>query len=122
MGLDMNCNVLWNTQLSSSRYYRSSPDRLTGFHNGQNIIVWANNDDGNIYGQNIGWNGTMGQHADVEEIYEDGEIVNIERIFNVNGQLMQSKDLNELNTGIYIIQGTTESGKIVNKKTVVVKE
>ena len=122
MGLDMNCNVLWNTQLSSSRYYRSSPDRLTGFHNGQNIIVWANNDDGNIYGQNIGWNGTMGQNADVEEIYEDGEIINIERIFNVNGQLMQSTNLNELNTGVYIIQGTTESGKMVNKKTVVVNE
>jgi len=35
---------------------------------------------------------------------------------------MQCNDLNELNTGVYIIQGTTESGKMVNKKIVVVKE
>jgi hypothetical protein len=123
VGIDMNGNVLWQTELSSSADKREYPEIISGFHNGQNIIAWANDyDNGNIYAQNFGWNGTMGQNADVEEIYEDEEIVNIERIFNVNGQLMQSTNLNELNTGVYIIQGKTESGKIVNKKIVLTKK
>jgi hypothetical protein len=108
--------------MSSTLYRRDYTKSIQGFTNGQNVYIWGDHHTGILYGQNIGWNGTMGQHADVEEIYEDGEIINIERIYNVNGQLMQSTNLNELNTGVYIIQGTTESGKIVNKKTVVVKE
>ncbi|MBO7074094.1 MAG: T9SS type A sorting domain-containing protein [Bacteroidales bacterium] len=123
IGMDMNCNVLWQTVLSSSLYMREYPDSISGFHNGQCIIVWANDEDnGNVYAQNFGVDGSMGQGLDVEEIFEDEEIITIVKIFNVNGQVMQCNDLNELNTGVYIIQGTTESGKMVNKKIVVVKE
>ena len=64
----------------------------------------------------------MGQGLDVEEIFEDEEIVTIVKVFNVNGQVMQCNDLNQLNTGVYIIQGKTESGKIVNKKIVLTKK
>ena len=122
IGMDMNCNMLWQTTMSSTLYRRDFTKSIQGFNNGQLVYIWGNHHTGMLYGQNIGVDGSMGQGLDVEEIFEDGEIVNIERIFNVNGQLMQSTNLNELNTGVYIIQGTTESGKIVNKKTVIVKE
>lgn len=122
MGLDMNCNVLWNTQLTSKKCYRSTPDRLTGFHNGQNIIVWANNDNGGLYGQNFGVSGAMGQGADVEETLVDDEIVNLVRIINVNGQIMTCKDVNELTPGLYILQGTNKDGQMVNKRTIVVRK
>ena len=123
MGLDMNCNVLWNKQLSSSKYYRSTPDRLTGFHNGQNIVVWSNNDNGNLYGQNFGVDGSMGHGVGVEEnVVEDEEIVTLVRIINVNGQTMTCKDENELTPGIYILQGTNKDGMMVNKKTIIIRE
>lgn len=122
VGYDMNCNVLWNQQLCSNDYAKTTPKTISGFNQGQNIIAWADLHKNIIYAQNFGVDGSMGQGLDVEEIFEDGEIVNIERIFNVNGQVMQCNDLNELNTGVYIIQGTTESGKIVNKKIVLTKE
>ena len=56
----------------------------------------------------------------IEENLDD-EIVTIMRIFNANGQSLQVKDLNELNTGLYILQGLTKDGKIVSKKMVVNK-
>ena len=122
-GYDINCNVLWNKQLCSNNYAKTLPETISGFHNGQNIIAWGKLDKNIIYGQNFGIDGSMGQGLDVEEIFEDEEeIVNVVSIFNVNGQLMQSTNLNELNTGVYIIQGETESGKIVNKKIVLTKK
>lgn len=123
IGMDMNGNMLWQTELSSSLYRRDFPRTISGFNNGQNIIVWSDGHTGILYGQNFGVDGTMGQTVGVEEIFEDeGEIVNVVRIFNVNGQLMQCNDLNQLTTGVYIIQGTTENGKTINKKIVVTKE
>lgn len=121
IGMDMNCNVLWQTTMSSTLYRRDFTKSIQGFNNGQLVYIWGNHHTGMLYGQNIGVDGSMGQGLDVEEIFEDEEIVTIVKIFNVNGQVMQCNDLNELNTGVYIIQGTTESGKMVNKKTVVVK-
>ena len=56
----------------------------------------------------------------IEENLDD-EIVTIVKIFNANGQSLQVKDLNELNTGLYILQGLTKDGKIVSKKMVVNK-
>jgi hypothetical protein len=100
---------------------REFAETISGFHHGQNIIAWANDDNGDIYAQNFGVDGSMGQGLDVEEIFENEEIVTIVKIYNVNGQVMQCNDLNELNTGVYIIQGETESGKIVNKKVVLTK-
>jgi len=51
-----------------------------------------------------------------ENDYE--EIVNITAIYNVNGQLVNVKDVNELNQGLYIVKGTTNSGKTVTRKIV----
>ena len=54
----------------------------------------------------------------IEENLDD-EIVTIVKIFNANGQSLQVKDLNELNTGLYILQGLTQSGKLVTRKLVI---
>lgn len=122
VGYDMDCNVLWNTTLCSNVYSKTAPETISGFHNGQNIIAWSDLKKNIIHGQNFGVDGSMGQGLDVEELYEDEEIVTIVKVFNVNGQVMQCRNLNELNIGVYIIQGTTESGKTINKKIVVTKE
>lgn len=123
IGMDMDCNVLWQTVLSSSLYMRQYPESISGFHNGQCIIVWANDEDnGNVYAQNFGVSGVMGQGADVNEnVVEDEEIVTIVRIINLNGQTLLCKDVNELTPGIYILQGTNKDGKMVNKKIVLTK-
>lgn len=46
------------------------------------------------------------------------EIVNIVAIYNINGQLVNAKNVNELNQGMYIIKGVTTSGKTVTRKIV----
>ena len=51
----------------------------------------------------------------------DDEIVTVVRIFNVSGQSLKVKDLYELNTGLYIIQGLTQDGRMVSNKVVVNK-
>ena len=56
----------------------------------------------------------------VEENVSD-EIVTIVKVYNANGQSLQVKDLNELSTGLYILQGTTQDGRLVSKKIVVEK-
>ena len=193
----------------------------TGFHNGQDIMMWVNHDQGGLYGQNIGIDGTMGYiepilpclapenfageyvyneedqtfgalltwdapetqplwyqlyitlpdgntfTAEVEPteteyyhemtvaatityrliaIYEycesdyaltpDGEdyvtvvvtgieentndsIVTVLNVYNMNGQRIAVSDMNELNTGVYVIQGLTEDGRMVSRKAVV---
>lgn len=122
VGYDMNCNVLWNQHICSNDKAKHTPKTISGFNNGQNIIAWADYHKNIIYAQNFGVDGSMGQGLDVEEIFEDEEIVTIVKIYNVNGQVMQCNDLNQLNTGVYIIQGETETGKIVNKKVVLTKK
>ncbi len=68
-GFDMNGNNIWNTQMCSSNYSKTSCRNSTGFHDGQNIITWINSTDavgsgpGGMYGQNIGQNGEMGEVA-----------------------------------------------------------
>lgn len=53
----------------------------------------------------------------VDEIrYE--EIVNVIAIYNINGQLVNAKNINELSQGMYIIKGMTDSGKTVIRKIV----
>jgi len=51
----------------------------------------------------------------------DEEIVTLVRIINVNGQTLSCKDLNELGSGLYILQGTNKDGQMVNKRIVVNK-
>lgn len=60
-GFDMDGNVIWNTQLCRSTYPKTGDENTSGFHNGQNIVAWVNAQDGGLYGQNIGWDGTMGE-------------------------------------------------------------
>ena len=226
VGYDMEHNVLWNKQLCSDPYSKSSAKRSSGFHMGQNIVAWVNSVEGGIIGQNFTPEGTMGQvipstpcpeldnfdgqyvydaetqtygalltwdtpeepvdfyrlyrtnlateeetiiefggdavsyldpvevgmyryqlraqFADVEcglsdpattsdgldYVYidvtgidenESDEIVTLVRIINAKGQTLPCKDLNELNSGLYILQGTTKDGKMVSKKIVVRK-
>ena len=52
---------------------------------------------------------------------ESDEIVTLVRVINAKGQTLPCKDLNELNSGLYILQGTTKDGKMVSKKIVVKK-
>ena len=218
VGFDGEGNLLWNTTMSSTRYNKTISENTTGFLNGQNIVAWINSDDGGVYAQNIGWDGTMGevtpapvtcdpptdfqgtyffetdtdfgvhlswiapqelpQHynlyftdpsscttileidpAETEfidhmsvigevvyqltAVYEDcesefaltpdgedhitieitgisenteQEIVSILSIYNIKGQLVNTKDISELTPGVYAIIGTTESGKTIVKK------
>ena len=51
----------------------------------------------------------------------EGEIVTILRIFNANGQAVRGMGLEELPTGLYILQGVTKDGNLVSRKIVVNK-
>ena len=224
VGMDMDCNVLWNKQLCSVNYPKSSAERSSGFHMGQNIVAWVNSEEGGIYGQNFGPDGTMGyiepippvpacpapenfegqyvyddetqtygtmltwiapetqplhynlyryydinkdlliieveggatsyfdecsigqykyqltavyddcesdyaltpdgiDYIDIEvtgiEEHADSRIVTVLNIYNMNGQRITISDMSELNTGVYIIQGLTEDGRLVSQKVMV---
>ena len=54
----------------------------------------------------------------IEEHTTD-EIVTVVRIYTMNGQSLKVTDLNELQTGLYILQGLTQDGRMVSKKMVV---
>lgn len=225
MGVDMNGNPLWTKTLNSTAYRRTVCRRSTGFHDGQNIVTWVNCVNGDMYGQNIGTDGTMGpieppvitclapENFEGEYIYDfeaqlvgvqlswdapetqplhynlyrynntnkdqviievdgnvtsyfdncgvgqykylltavyencesdfaltpDGEyyiyievtgieentdnaIVNVLNIYNMKGQRVTVSDMNELNSGVYILQGLTEDGRLVSQKVMVNKK
>ena len=61
VGYDLEGNLLWNTTMSSTRYNKTNSENTTGFYEGQNIVAWVNSDDGGVYGQNIGWDGILGE-------------------------------------------------------------
>ena len=221
-GFDMNCQELWATTISSQAYPRAMCENTTGFaDNTQNVVAWVNSTgsgSGGIYGQNIGWDGTMGENItpptpptpcypptnfqgeyvytsnmfgpmlswDAPEttplhynlyceetkevieidaeytsyfmekepgdyifrltaVYDDCEsnyaltpdnddyvlievtsvseneyeaIVNITEIYNVNGQRINSRNINELSSGLYIVKGVTENGNTVIRKII----
>ena len=52
-----------------------------------------------------------------ENMYE--EIVNVVRIYTMSGQCLRHNNVNELNNGIYILQGLTQSGQLISRKVVV---
>lgn len=218
-GLDTDGNITWSTQVCSNPYSKTGTENSTGFHNGQCVVTWVNAQDGGLYGQNLGWDGSMGEvtpptplpcnpptdfegegvyHQETlstwvtltwtapetlplhynlyclgnsKEIIEIGpestsyfaesvpylenifrltavyehcesefaltpdgddyvmitdydavpemeneEIVTITGIYNLKGQLINTKDINDLTPGVYAIIGTTESGKTIVKK------
>lgn len=52
----------------------------------------------------------------------DNNIVTVLNVFNMNGQRITVSDMNELNTGVYILQGLTEDGRLVSRKVTVIKK
>lgn len=50
---------------------------------------------------------------------EYSEIVDIIAIYNINGQILNHKNIENLSSGMYIVQGSTANGKIITKKIVV---
>ena len=49
----------------------------------------------------------------------DSRIVNVLNVYNMTGQRITVNDMNELNTGVYILQGLTSDGRLVNEKVMV---
>ena len=229
VGYDGEGSLLWSTTMSTTRYNKTISENTPGFHNGQNIVAWVNSDDGGVYGQNIGWDGALGEVSplppppvpccyapenfegdylyneettsygamltweapaysvlhynlyrenldggttDVIEIaaeatayfdettpsaykyqltamYDDfesefaltpdgvdyiiievtsvpendndNEIVTLLNIFTTNGQIIRNANIEELSSGIYILQGLTKDGRWVNRKVVINK-
>lgn len=54
----------------------------------------------------------------VSEDIEDA-IVTVLKIYNMKGQLINTTNVKSLRDGVYIIQGLTSNGKLINKKTLV---
>ena len=224
VGYDSEGNLLWNTTMSSTNYNKAISENTTGFYNGQNIVAWVNTDNGGVYGQNIGWDGALGeietptpepcypptdfqgayyfetntdfgvhltwlapqelpQHynlyctdpsgcsttievaptetefldqmsiigavtyqltavyedcesefaltpdgedhitIDITKVHEntEQEIVTLLKIYSINGQIIRNANIEELSSGIYILQGLTEDGQWVNRKVVINK-
>ena len=220
LGFDMQGNQIWNTTVSSNTIARSVCENSTGYHGGQNIVVWADATNGDLFGQNIRPNGTLGplpigcpgpenfqgeytydastqifgtmlswdeptEPVDFYRLYRTNEvngetteidingsnhdyfdeaeigiyqyqlkamyayldcgfslpattpngedfirievtsvqenpretIVKVIKIYNMNGQVLNNANMETLSKGIYIIQGLTESGQLVTKKT-----
>lgn len=222
-GYNNDGGLKWEKEMNNVNSWKVAAENTTGFHNGQDIMMWVNHDGGGLFGQNIGTDGTMGEITitppilcpgpenfqgeyvyDMDEelfgvmlswtpyepfdsyilyrtnaetgeesaieidgtatsyfdesglgqfIYQlkgvseecglslpattpDGEvyvivevtgieenlgdeIVTLLNVYNMNGQRMKVSDLKELNTGIYILQGLTEDGRLVSRKRVV---
>lgn len=223
-GFDMEGNPIWDKTMSSSSYSHTMCENSTGFNMGQNIVAWVNGSNGDVYGQNIGPDGTMGpiepiiptpdcpapenlegeyvfdsetqifgvqiswiapevqplhynlyRHSDnskddivievpgdatsyfdesgmgtykyqLTAVYDDCEsdfaltpagedyvyvevtgieedsdqaIVTVLSVYNMKGQRMKVTDLNELHSGIYILQGLTQDGQMVSQKIVI---
>ena len=61
VGYDLEGNLLWNTTMSSTYYNKTIGENTTGYQQGQDIVVWINSDSGGLYGQNIGYDGVLGE-------------------------------------------------------------
>ena len=60
-------------------------------------------------------------YVEVTGIEEDSDqaIVTVLSVYNMKGQRMKVTDLNELHSGIYILQGLTQDGQMVSQKIVI---
>lgn len=61
LGFDNEGEHLWNTTVSSETKLRSMCWNNAGFYDEQNVTVWADANNGGLYGQNIHPDGTMGE-------------------------------------------------------------
>ena len=223
-GFDANGNLQWETVMNNVNDWKVAAENTTGFHNGQNIMMWVNHNNGGLYGQNIGIDGAMGyiepvqpclapvdfngeyvyidetqtfgamltwtapatqpmhynlyvtdptgctttveiepteteyfdettvigtnvyqltsvytecesdfaltpegeDHVQIEitgiEENIDNRIINVLNIYNMSGQRIMVSGMNELHTGVYIIQGLTEDGRLVSQKMMIDKK
>jgi hypothetical protein len=66
-------------------------------------------------------NGQDNVYIEVTGIEEspDNNIVTVLNVYNMSGQRITISDMSELNTGVYIIQGLTEDGRLVSQKVMV---
>ena len=49
----------------------------------------------------------------------DEGIVTVTKVYTLSGQLIRNANLEELSRGVYIVQGLTKDGKLINKKMLV---
>ena len=61
VGYDSEGSIAWSTTMSSTNYEKTISDNTSGFYYGQNIVAWINRNNGGLYGQNIGWDGALGE-------------------------------------------------------------
>ena len=62
-GFDLDGVLKWETVMNNVSNWKVAAANTTGFHNGQDIMVWVNHNEGGLYGQNIGPDGSMGPIA-----------------------------------------------------------
>ena len=63
-GFDEECSEVWSKVMSSQSYPRAMCKNTTGFDSSQNIVAWVDNSSsGGLYGQNLGWEGSMGPNV-----------------------------------------------------------
>jgi len=54
----------------------------------------------------------------VLENENENQIVTLLKIYSANGQIIRHTNMDELSSGVYIVQGLTSSGKLVTKKVI----
>ena len=69
VGFDKDGSPVWNTTMNNVMNNKTGAEDNSGFHNGQNIVVWINQGNGILYGQNIDMNGNMGPVEQPEPCY-----------------------------------------------------
>ncbi len=123
VGMDMNGDTIWTKTLSSSEYRRNICRNTTGYTLGQNVVAWINCVDGGLYAQNVVPDSIYvpsdpSEPSDSTGIPDRANevIIEVQRVFNMSGQTIRVENLNDLKTGIYIIEGLTEDGRLVNRK------
>lgn len=60
-GYNENADLQWTTLMNDVYNWKVAAENTSGFHDGQNIMMWVNANTGGLYGQNIGTKGEMGE-------------------------------------------------------------
>ncbi len=115
VGYDSEGNLQWSTTMSSTSYNKAISENTSGFHVGQNIVAWVNSDNGGVFGQNIGWDGTLGEVI-VPSCYApsnfQGNYVYIEETYSYGALLTwDAPDFSVLHYNLYrhnLDDGTTD--------------
>ena len=59
-------------------------------------------------------------HVEVTSVSENSNeaIVTLLKAFNMSGQLIKTNSIEELQPGMYILQGLTQDGRLINQKII----